>query len=342
MTNHCHRFVHQPLPSAPLQAAWATARSPEWPTVNYPLTSAAQFPLGLRTMGGRCNMRNSGSHGKFGPSARILGVRQVESVDVLLPVREPAPWLKEALVSIRDQNYSTWRLVLVTAGECNTIKHMVKEASLSGRVNHIHLHGTPGLVKQLNAGLAECQADFVARMDADDVSMPNRFQRQVEFLASHPWCAAVGSSAILIDETGAAIGHRRAQQGNVIGRLRWRNALIHPSAMLRLEVVRSVGGYREQARHVEDYDLWLRIAGEGTLWALEEELIRYRIHSNQVTQTRWLGNGARRAIRDSRVRLAKAEERSTAAAFFRQAVWSQATRLKPKLRQTSRAVRLPR
>lgn len=242
------------------------------------------------------------------------------TVDVLLPVRGPAPWLSETLESLVNQTWQGWRLVAVQDGACPDVEHSL--GTLGSRVEVIFVEGSPGLVALLNQGLRSCRAPYVARIDADDVAWPKRFQLQASYLNEHPECVAVGTSARLIDENGALIGSRRGQTGSVLPRLRWRNAIMHPSAMMRREALDRVGGYRPEARHIEDYDLWLRLATIGDIANLEDLLLDYRIHKGQVTKTTFLDATARRAIRESRLELAAAEKRSLVAALLRHTVWT--------------------
>ena len=107
----------------------------------------------------------------------------VPKVDVLLPVRSPAPWLEATLAGLMRQTMSSWRLVAVCHGEspavAETIRSLVPDALI------LTAPEEGGLPDVLNLGLASCTAEFVARIDSDDIPAPDRFERQVQFLASH-------------------------------------------------------------------------------------------------------------------------------------------------------------
>jgi hypothetical protein len=115
-------------------------------------------------------------------------------------------------------------------------------------------------------------------MDADDVSLPNRFERQVQFLEAHPEIAVLGTMAEEIGEDGKRRCLRLMPSGPALvgWQLLFRCSLIHPSVMMRRDVVASLGFYRPEALHCEDYDLWVRVAGKYQLTNLPDVLLRYR------------------------------------------------------------------
>ncbi len=130
----------------------------------------------------------------------------------------------------------------------------------------------------LSWGLHLARAAYVARMDADDFSSPDRLQRQWNFMAQHPKVAVLGSSYNLVNAAGQVQGHVDVPQTNaeIRRQLRFRNPLCHPSVMLRKAALLPLGGYLG-GRHAEDYDLWLRLA-LGTHWEfanLPERLLSY-------------------------------------------------------------------
>ena len=130
----------------------------------------------------------------------------------------------------------------------------------------------------LSWGLHLARAAYVARMDADDFSSPDRLQRQWSFMEEHPQVAVLGSSYNVVDAAGQVHGHVDEPQSNaeIRRQLRFRNPLCHPSLMLIKAAVLPLGGYLG-GRHAEDYDLWLRLALD-TQWEfanLPERLLSY-------------------------------------------------------------------
>jgi glycosyltransferase involved in cell wall biosynthesis len=139
----------------------------------------------------------------------------------------------------------------------------------------------------LNRGIEIARGELIARMDADDVSLPERFARQVAFLQNNPDVVAVGCDAICIDSDGDIIGvaghesdPRRLQQHLLSGRL---GVIAHPTCMMRRDVLLSVGGYRPEYEPTEDLDLWYRLLRRGELANIPELLFKYRYHVGSVS-----------------------------------------------------------
>lgn len=250
-------------------------------------------------------------------------------VDVLIPVRAPAPWLGEALRSVVQQESRAWRLIVVMDGLSQEV-HDACDDLPDGTPMQIEVLPTgSGLVRALNHGLRVSQAEFVARLDADDTCHPQRLARQLEYLNRTPECVALGTGVQLIDEHGAPCGARGGGEiGSVLRTLRWRSPIAHPSVMMRRAEVLSIGGYSKQARHAEDFDLWLRMASIGEIHAIPELLLNYRIHGGQVTSSAAFPIETRETIEASRLALARARGESTTAAWFRHQCWVAVNRAK--------------
>lgn len=246
----------------------------------------------------------------------------IASIDILLPVRLPAPWLDEALAGMEAQTTDTWRLVCVVHGDVGDVPEKVTRLHPDSVV--VTVPGTATLVDVLNAGLAHCTATYIARLDADDIPEPDRLRQQRIHLDAHPRTALVCTGVRWIDERGNLIATPKglSEDDPVLDGLRWKNVIAHPTVMLRADAITAVGGYKATATHAEDYDLWLRLAGAWDLARLPEPLLRYRIHGAQITKTKAISAEGRRAIKQSRLALARQRGESVAAARIRQAIWS--------------------
>jgi glycosyltransferase involved in cell wall biosynthesis len=220
------------------------------------------------------------------------------------------------------QTMSSWRLVAVCHGEspavAETIRSLVPDALI------LTAPEDGGLPDVLNLGLASCTAEFVARIDSDDIPAPDRFERQTQFLSSHPDVALVASPVTLIDESGAAIGgiNGPSTSEELVRGLRWKCVIQHPSVMFRRTTIAELGGYDPAARHVEDYELWLRLASVADVETLAEPLTEYRVHPGQVTRTKVIPRPARALVGQARRALARSRGESVAMARLRQFVWS--------------------
>lgn len=251
-----------------------------------------------------------------------MEARTPAGIDVLLPVRDPAPFLPETLAGLMAQTVGSWRLVTVIHGNQSKLAPLILETVPTALVLNANSDAT--LVEVLNLGLSKCTAPFVARIDADDIPEPDRLRKQAEFLQAHLDVALVGSLYRRIDETGALLDSDAFSifDGPVVDSLQWRNVIAHPTVMARTAALRELGGYRSGATHAEDYELWMRVAARWGVAVLPEPLLRYRIHPQQVTQTKAIPYHARRVIGQARRDLARARGMSVLSAQVRQAVWA--------------------
>jgi glycosyltransferase involved in cell wall biosynthesis len=166
-------------------------------------------------------------------------------------------------------------------------------ARLPGRVVSDH---PLGLGASLAAAVETAQTELLARIDADDVNMPGRLEKQIAFLAAHPAAGAVGSGIEFIDEGGRCLEryHHPSADADVRWRTLWRTSMLHPTMMCRRDAVIHAGNYRD-CQPVEDHDLLLRMARISELWNIPDVLLRYRRRSDSVTgKTRDFSPGFRR------------------------------------------------
>jgi glycosyltransferase involved in cell wall biosynthesis len=209
------------------------------------------------------------------------------TVSVLLPVHDAMPHLPEALGSLLAQEGVDFEVIALddaSTDDGGAYLDGVRDARL--RVLHLP---RMGLTRALNVGLRESAAPLVARMDADDVSLPGRLAAQRRFLDADPGVVVVGCQAEVIDGEG-----RRQSDWNFpaddlgikLMLARDETPLLHPGVMARREAVMAVGGYDESLACAQDRDLWWRLIDRGRFANLPEALVRYRRHGASVTGRR--------------------------------------------------------
>jgi len=212
------------------------------------------------------------------------------AVSVVISAYNAHRYLAEAMESILAQTFRDSEVIVVDDGSTDDTKKLLD--GYAARDNRLHIISRPnkGLTVSLNEALAAVRAPLIARMDADDVALPERFAKQVQFLAEHPDIVCISSAVELIDPFGVHIGvltppadHAAIDTSLLKGN---GGAIIHPAAMMRTEVVRQVGGYQEKYNNSEDLDLWLRLAEVGKLANLPETLLKYRRDLGSVSHTK--------------------------------------------------------
>jgi glycosyltransferase involved in cell wall biosynthesis len=214
-------------------------------------------------------------------------------ISILLPVHNAAAFLSQCLDSLGRQSYDDYEVVAIDDGSTDDSANLLQRAA--SRDPRLRILERPhcGLVETLNHGLAQCQGEFVARMDADDVSHPRRLELQLAALRQPAGPDVVSSLVAHFPRQTLGEGFR-IYEG-------WLNSLVthadiyrerfiesplpHPSIMMRREDLMSVGGYREMG-WPEDYDLWLRLAArDKTFGKVPRVLYLWRHHENRLTRT---------------------------------------------------------
>lgn len=207
-------------------------------------------------------------------------------VSVLLPVRNGQPYLGEAIESLLAQTFEDFEVLAIDDGSTDdTLVELARYHALDPRVRPVCLPPS-GQAQAMNLGLQLARGELIARMDADDVALPERLARQVEFLEANPEVAVLGSQYELMDAKGASLGYVAHPCGAIEVKqalARHWSALCHPAVMMRREAALRVGGYRPYFAPAEDFDFWLRMSQVGDLGNLDEVLLRYRFHPSSLS-----------------------------------------------------------
>lgn len=212
------------------------------------------------------------------------------TISVLMPVYNAERYVAKAVESILAQTCADFEFVIIDDGSTDGSHALLKQyAERDHRIRLISRANT-GHVIALNQMLEIASGRYIARIDADDIALPDRFARQVGYLESHGDCVAVGSYVWLIDAAGRSLGewrfeceHEEIDARHIAGSS---PRLVHPATMLRTDALCDIGGYRPEMCPAEDQDLWLRLGERGRLANLPEHLTRYRLHGGSVSHRR--------------------------------------------------------
>jgi len=225
-------------------------------------------------------------------------------VDILLPVRNGADYLSEAILSIRNQTFQDWQLwVLDHCSDDGSTEIAQRHSEQDQRVQVRTLEAN-GLSELLNKGLDLCDCRYVVRQDADDISLPGRLTALVSALDGDPTLDLVGSNATLIDAGGKQIGPLRYPTGRygVMANTLFSAPLLHPTVAFRFDTLKKLGvRYGIDFMHwlpndrrisvpalAEDYFLFGQLAFLGRCMNLPEPLVLYRVHGNNVGYTKFV------------------------------------------------------
>jgi len=206
------------------------------------------------------------------------------AISVLLPVYNGEKYLAEAIESVLNQTYSDFEFLIISDGSTDGTKQIShKYAASDKRIRYIENEKNQGLVETLNKGLGLIRSKYIARMDADDVCHPERFQKQIYFMDGHPDVAICGTS---FQSFGASnTTHIYPQEHEAIkAGLLFGSCICHPSVFMRTDFIREHKiEYLQETFPAEDYKIWVKAARYGQLHNLPDVLLQYREHDTQIS-----------------------------------------------------------
>lgn len=205
-------------------------------------------------------------------------------ISVVLPVYNCEAYVSGSVNSILGQSFGDFELLIIDDASTDATIPEIKTIS-DDRIRLIEKERNSGYTDSLNLGISMAKGKYIARMDGDDISLPERFSRQVDFLESHPDVILCGTAfRILGTPTVISVPETHEQ---IKAALLKASCFAHPSVMVRKSALERLSlVYDKQFEPAEDYDLWTRLVGFGKLHNLQEVLLEYRIHENQVSNTR--------------------------------------------------------
>ena len=208
-------------------------------------------------------------------------------VSVVMSVYNGERYLHKAVDSIFRQTFTDFEFIIIDDGSTDGTGEILKWFR-DDRVLCVRNEENLGLTRSLNKGLALARGEYIARMDADDISMPERLQRQVEYLDQHPHVGLVGVTPVCIDSAGSEQDRLNLLITNeeIQAQLAQANCFCHGSVMFRRECLDAIGFYDETFLLAQDYDLWLRIAELFDVANLPEPLYRLREHNERLSETK--------------------------------------------------------
>lgn len=206
----------------------------------------------------------------------------VPLVSVLMAVYNGEPFLGEAIESILKQTFSDFEFIIINDASIDRSVDIIQKYR-DNRIRLINNENNIGLTESLNKGLTFAKGKYVARMDADDISLPQRLERQVKFMEEHPKVGICGTWFQLIGPQERTIQHPVSHQ-DIITFMFKNNGIGHPTAFFRRKLfIEQYLFYDESYLAAQDYELWIRASQITELANIPEVLVKYRIHNEQLS-----------------------------------------------------------
>ena len=215
---------------------------------------------------------------------RVIGNPKVT---VLMSVYNCEKFLSESIESILNQVFADFEFIIIDDGSRDRTWEILK--AYEAQDNRIVLLKNTlniGLTKSLNKGLSQAKGRYVARQDADDISLPERIKRQVEYLDTYSDVVLVSCNIDYMGSGGKSIGKSRRHSEPLL--IKWFLMFYnhiggHSQVMFRIQPVLRLAGYSEERYYSQDYELWLRLSQKGKFVILPDVLLRYRYHENKIS-----------------------------------------------------------
>lgn len=208
-------------------------------------------------------------------------------VSVVMSVFNGEKYLHKAIQSVLEQTYDNFEFIIINDGSTDNSESIAR--SFNDQRIKIISRENKGLVKSLNEGMAMATGKYIARMDADDICDIYRLEKQLNYLEKNNDIDLCGTWAMAIDDADKIIDkydYPPLAHHEIKKHLLFHNAFIHPSIMFRRGIVEKVGGYSDNYKYIEDYELWTRILRACKSANLPEYLLQYRINQSGITRSK--------------------------------------------------------
>lgn len=203
----------------------------------------------------------------------------IPKVSILMSVYNNVLYLEKAVQSILNQTFSDFELMIVDDGSTDKSATIIQNQT-DGRIRFFQNEENIGLAKSLNRLLESAQGDYIARMDADDISLPHRLETQVKFLDQHPTVGVLGSRMQVISASDEQLFNYDVPLAHslIVWNLFFGWTFAHPTVMMRTPLLRELEGYNTDIIAAQDVELWSRLVGRTQFANLPEKLMQYRTH----------------------------------------------------------------
>ncbi len=204
-------------------------------------------------------------------------------VSILMAIYNGEKYLREAIESMLSQTYTNFEFLIINDGSTDSTEEIILSYQ-DDRICYLKNEQNVKLIASLNKGLDLANGKYIARMDADDISLPDRLKKQVEYLEKNPEIGVIGSWVKTIGLTQNKDIKFKSGHNNIRFELFFQNYLHHPSVMIRRDVLFQHNLKYENFIHAEDYAFWIKLSNYTHLDILPEFLLLYRLHGNNISE----------------------------------------------------------
>jgi len=206
-------------------------------------------------------------------------------VSVIMPVYNGEHFLREAVESILDQTLKDFEFIIINDGSADGTKAIL-ESYQDKRLKILHFQKNQGISTCVNTGLDMAIGQYIARMDADDISQPTRFEKQIRFFEDHKEIGICGTWVELMGDTTGVIWKYPSISDAIYARMLFNSAIANPSVMMRAVILKqhNLKYMTDRLYGEEDYDLWSRALFVTHFANIPEVLLQYRIHSSSISR----------------------------------------------------------
>ncbi len=206
------------------------------------------------------------------------------TISVIMPAYNAQEYIKEAIESILNQTYSDFEFIIINDGSTDKTEDIILSFN-DPRIKYIKNSHNLGIVKSLNRAIDLAKGDYIARMDADDISLPHRLERQHTYMNSNPNVDICGSYMIGFGDRESIIKYPLTHQ-EIIVRFLFNNSMAHPTIFAKSRFYQEMK-YEEIYKDAEDYALWVKACQKFKFANIDEVLLKYRMHEKQISFSKY-------------------------------------------------------
>lgn len=206
-------------------------------------------------------------------------------ISVVMSVYNDETFLEDSIKSILEQTFSDFEFIIINDCSTDTSYDIISRFQ-DERIKILENEHNIGLTRSLNIAIKVAKGEYIARQDADDISLPNRFEKQIFYLDNNPEIALLGTSIHRINGNGHILREVKSVNKPSFKDFLESNHIKHGSSMFRRAIFMQLGGYNELFRYSQDYELWLRFAESYDIRNLLEPLYQLRIHNQSIGYTK--------------------------------------------------------